>query len=103
MLTPAKVSSLCMVRSTMPAAFAIAPRATPFMLVMVRRSSDRLAMGPARKRSSITKSSQLGLGRLPSPTLLGGGAYCNAWNALLADTGRIRSLCSLPWASAVNI
>lgn len=29
-------------------------------------------------------------------------ACCNAWNALLADRGRIRSLCSLPWATAVK-
>lgn len=29
-------------------------------------------------------------------------ACCNAWNALLADRGRIRSLCSLPWAEAVK-
>lgn len=25
-------------------------------------------------------------------------ACCNAWNALLTETGRIRSICSEPWA-----
>ena len=27
---------------------------------------------------------------------------CAAWNALLAETGRIRSLCALDWATTVN-
>jgi transposase len=27
---------------------------------------------------------------------------CDAWNALLAETGRIRSLCSYPWLQKVN-
>ena len=29
-------------------------------------------------------------------------ACCAAWNALLGETGRIRSLCSFPWASQVS-
>lgn len=29
-------------------------------------------------------------------------ACCKAWNALLNDKGRIRSLCSLPWAEKVK-
>jgi hypothetical protein len=29
-------------------------------------------------------------------------ACCSAWNALLAETGRIRSLCSLDWATSVT-
>jgi transposase len=29
-------------------------------------------------------------------------ACCDAWNALLAETGRIRSLCSYPWLVKVN-
>jgi hypothetical protein len=29
-------------------------------------------------------------------------ACCAAWNALLAETGRIRSLCSLDWAAPVS-
>lgn len=29
-------------------------------------------------------------------------ACCDAWNALLAETGRIRSLCSLDWATSVT-
>ena len=29
-------------------------------------------------------------------------ACCAAWNALLAETGRIRSLCALDWATTVN-
>ena len=29
-------------------------------------------------------------------------ACCAAWNALLAETGRIRSLCSLDWATSVT-
>jgi transposase len=28
-------------------------------------------------------------------------ACCHAWNALLADTGRIQSLCSYPWITKV--
>jgi hypothetical protein len=30
-------------------------------------------------------------------------AACNAWNRLLAKTGRIRSLCSYPWIPAVSV
>jgi transposase len=29
-------------------------------------------------------------------------ACCDAWNALLAETGRIRSLCSYPWLEKVS-
>jgi putative transposase len=29
-------------------------------------------------------------------------ACCDAWNALLAETGRIRSLCSYPWLDKVS-
>jgi transposase len=29
-------------------------------------------------------------------------ACCAAWNALLAETGRIRSLCSIDWATPVS-
>jgi putative transposase len=29
-------------------------------------------------------------------------ACCDAWNALLAETGRIRSLCSYPWIEKVS-
>ena len=29
-------------------------------------------------------------------------ACCTAWNALLAETGRIRSRCALDWAATVN-
>jgi hypothetical protein len=29
-------------------------------------------------------------------------ACCAAWNALLAETGRIRSLCALDWATTVS-
>jgi hypothetical protein len=29
-------------------------------------------------------------------------ACCSAWNALLAETGRIRSLCALDWATSVT-
>lgn len=29
-------------------------------------------------------------------------ACCDAWNALLAETGRIRSLCSYPWLEKVT-
>jgi hypothetical protein len=29
-------------------------------------------------------------------------ACCSAWNALLAETGRIRSLCSFDWATSVT-
>ena len=29
-------------------------------------------------------------------------ACCAAWNALLDDTGRIRSLCALDWAAPVS-
>jgi DDE superfamily endonuclease len=29
-------------------------------------------------------------------------ACCSAWNALLAETGRIRSLCSLDWTTSVT-
>ena len=29
-------------------------------------------------------------------------ACCTAWNALLAETGRIRSLCALDWAAPVS-
>jgi transposase len=29
-------------------------------------------------------------------------ACCDAWNALLNDTGRIRSLCALDWAAPVS-
>ena len=28
---------------------------------------------------------------------------CDAWNWLLAETGRIRSLCSYPWLTRVSI
>jgi DDE superfamily endonuclease len=30
-------------------------------------------------------------------------AACNAWNRLLAEAGRIKSLCSYPWILQVNI
>ena len=30
-------------------------------------------------------------------------ACCDAWNWLLAETGRIRSLCSYPWLEQVKI
>ncbi|HJU18539.1 MAG TPA: IS630 family transposase, partial [Stellaceae bacterium] len=30
-------------------------------------------------------------------------ACCDAWNRLLANTGRIRSLCSYPWLEQVKI
>ncbi len=30
-------------------------------------------------------------------------AACNAWNRLLAETERIRSLCSYPWIPAVSV
>jgi hypothetical protein len=29
-------------------------------------------------------------------------ACCQAWNALLEETGRIRSLCSFDWAQPVS-
>ncbi len=29
-------------------------------------------------------------------------AACNAWNRLLAEAGRIKSLCSYPWIPQVN-
>jgi transposase len=29
-------------------------------------------------------------------------AACHAWNRLLAETGRIKSLCSYPWIPKVN-
>jgi transposase len=29
-------------------------------------------------------------------------ACCDAWNALLAETGRVRSLCSYPWLKKVS-
>jgi transposase len=29
-------------------------------------------------------------------------ACCDAWNTLIAETGRIRSLCSYPWLTKVN-
>jgi hypothetical protein len=30
-------------------------------------------------------------------------AACNAWNRLLAEAGRIRTLCSYPWIPQVNV
>jgi transposase len=30
-------------------------------------------------------------------------SYCQAWNWLLTETGRIRSLCSHPWLEKVGI
>ena len=30
-------------------------------------------------------------------------AACTAWNSLLAEAGRIKSLCSYPWIAAVNV
>ena len=30
-------------------------------------------------------------------------AACNAWNRLLAEAGRIKSLCSYPWIPAVSV
>ena len=30
-------------------------------------------------------------------------AACNAWNRLVAEAGRIKSLCSYPWIPAVNV
>jgi hypothetical protein len=29
-------------------------------------------------------------------------AACNAWNRLLAEAGRIKTLCSYPWIPKVN-
>jgi hypothetical protein len=29
-------------------------------------------------------------------------ACCDAWNGLLTETGRIRSLCSYPWVQKVS-
>ncbi len=30
-------------------------------------------------------------------------AACTAWNSLVAEAGRIKSLCSYPWIAAVNV